>query len=179
MKPYHLIIALLVFSTLYYGCKPEYVNPQVAPENSEPKNISQNQDSSGPSDTSTYTVNPAPLLGKWELVKDSTSSQVGGGTTRYLVYLGTTDDYFDFRSDGKCYINEKGVLDTMLFKMPTDNSVIFGKSNGYQVSSTGVWAPIQTLANSIDPFTDRSATITYSYLKGPGGIFSRTVYLKK
>ncbi|MDB5023903.1 MAG: hypothetical protein JWP78_1658 [Mucilaginibacter sp.] len=178
MKPYLLIIALLAFSILY-GCKPEYVTPLVKASPKSSDSASSVQNSFGSLNIST-TVDPAHLIGKWSLVKDSTSWCIGADTVIHSNnYWGTADDYFDFRSDGKCYIKEKSCYDTMTFKMPTDTSVIFGKSNGYQVSNTGVWTPIPTPPNKINPFTDRDAKITYTSLAGPGGITGRTVYLKK
>jgi hypothetical protein len=95
-------------------------------------------------------------------------------------YIGTSDDYFDFRADGKCYIRENGTLDTMTFKMPTDNSVIFGKSNGIQISNTGIVTPIQTPPNEIYPLTDHIATINFGRgVITPGGFTERILQLKK
>jgi hypothetical protein len=178
MKLYLVIITLLAFSILY-GCKREYATPLVK-ASTKSSNSVQTQNSSGSVGISTVTVDPAHLIGKWSIVKDSTSWCIGADTVIHSKnYWGTSDDYFDFRSDGKCYIKEKSSYDTMTFKMPTDTSVIFGKSNGYQVSNAGVWTPIPTPPSKINPFTDHDAKITYTFLAGPGGTTGRTVYLKK
>ena len=151
MKPYLLIITFCLFSILC-GCKREVVKPQTS----------------------------RTLLGKWSLVKDSSSYIIGADTAAHsTIYWGTADDYFDFRTDGKCYIREDGWLDTMYFKMRNDTSVIFTRSDAYQLSGNGLWTPVPTMPSAIGFFKNDSVKIAYSFLSNPGSFFNRIVFLEK
>jgi len=152
MKPHALIIIATLALSLLYGCKREAVKP----------------------------ASPQSLLGKWSLVKDSSTYPTMTPVLGVKVYVGTGEDYFDFRANGNVYIKENGSYDTMTYKMSTATAVVFGKSGGYEVSPSGVWMAVPTPPNAIDPFTEHGARITYSFYLHPGiGGTSRTLYLKK
>lgn len=141
MKIHHLFILVMVCVALT-RCKNEHVNPAAA--------------------------TPAAarlLLGKWSLVKDSTSSSFIGPAVNITEYTGTADDYYDFKADGKVYIKENGVYSTMAYTMATDTSAFLGDVNFPSV---------------INPLTSHSATINFAMPQGPGGGHSsHTVYLSK
>jgi hypothetical protein len=163
MKTSHFLLLLAVITTVS-ACKQVNITPDKAV---------------GPS---VKTIKNALLIGKWTLVNDSTSGTgIGPKFTFYTNnYIGTGDDYFDFRADGNVYIKENGSLDTMTYSMASDTTVIFGKSGGYQVSASGAWMPVPTPPNVINPFTAHSASITYVSGVNPGGSGgSRIVNLKK
>ena len=105
------------------------------------------------------------LSGKWSLVKDSTSSSFIGPAVNIIEYIGTADDYYDFKDDGKVYIRENGVYSTMAYKMASDTSAFLGD---------------MSFPSFISPLTSHSATINFAITQGPGGGHSsHTVILKK
>jgi hypothetical protein len=106
----------------------------------------------------------SPLVAKWSIAKDSITTRFLDTITHYNVYVGSSDDYYDFRADGKCYIHENGAFDTLSYKIITDNSVAFGG----------------TYPSAIDPLTNHSAKIDFSRGGSPGGgYYSRMIFLKK
>ena len=173
MKAYLLVITLLAFSILY-GCKPEEVKPQSS---------KQSQTATGgeitASDTNKLATialpaaapTPKAMIAKWSLVSDTSSWCFGADTLHQKKYTGTPSDYFDFRTDGKCYIREGGVYDTLSYSVRVDNQIIiqkFGDNvNGYY------------LPNTITQLTDHNFTIATIFLAGPGGWSRRELYLKK
>lgn len=174
MKPYLFFITAFAFVVLY-GCKREDVNPHSGPVKTP--NATGGTSNNVSTGGAVAFIDPTKLIGKWSLAKDSTFSYIDTAMIHTKVYIGTADDYFDFRINGKVYISENGVLDSMSFGMPTDTTVVFDKSNGVQISGNGTATSVPTLQNVINPFTSNSARITYVYLVGPGGTFGRTVYL--
>lgn len=152
MKAYHFTILLAIFATLN-GCKQVNIAP------------------AKPVASAKMPINTDMLIGKWNLVNDSTSGTgIGPKFTQYVNnYVGSGGDYFDFRSDGKVYIKENGLLDTMSYSMASDTTVIFGKSNIETVSADGVWSAVPTPPNVINPFTAHTARITYTSGVTPGG----------
>jgi hypothetical protein len=141
MKLHHILMLMIVCLALT-KCKNEIVKPE------------------DPAARGTRLI-----LGKWDLVKDSTASRFLDTVLHINEYAGSTDDYYDFRDDGKCYIKENGVYRTLAYKMTGDNSAMFGNIN---------------YSSSVDPLTNHSATINFAFPMGPGGGYrSQTVYLKK
>jgi hypothetical protein len=179
MKPYLLL--MFISAVAIVGCK------KYTPSPDSPAN--------GNSSTSTSTTQAnssltSKILGKWNLVKDTTSSVVQSvskqtGTFIWYIttklYAGQAEDYFDFRADGFVYIRENGISDTMSYKMTTDTTVVFGKSGGYYIAESGTSTAIPTPPNVINPFTDHSACINYTFGVGPAGSgpLSRAVYLQR
>jgi hypothetical protein len=107
---------------------------------------------------------PLSIVAKWDLVKDSTSSQLFGPPVTH-VYVGTPDDYYDFRSDGECYIRENGAYDTLTYKIVGDTSVVFKDISSYP--------------STINLLTNHSVRFNFALPQGPGGNSSRTVFLSK
>lgn len=76
------------------------------------------------------TVYPLSLSGKWNLAVDSTAT--GAAVIDFSEYKGVTGDYFDFRTDGKCYVKEGSHYDTLAYNITTDTTLniqTFGFSN--------------------------------------------------
>ena len=173
MKPCLLVINLLAFSTLY-GCKHEEVNPQSSRQS---QTVTGGEITSSDSNKlATITLpaaapTPKAMIAKWSLVEDTSSWSFGADTLHQKKYTGTPSDYFDFRTDGKCYTREGGVYDTLTYSVRVDNQIIiqkFGDNvNGYY------------LPNTITQLTDHNFTIASIFLPGPGGWSRRELYLKK
>ena len=182
MKTYTLIIIALLAFTMLYSCKNEVIAPQNVAAISKK------------SDSTTATINSAPsnpvqpppgpegtqtLVAKWRIVKDSTASQFIG-PVHTEVYVGTSDDYYDFRADGKCYKHENGVYDTIAYKIVTANSVIFGDPVAVIDASTGKTIYQEHSPTLIDPLTVHSAKIVFGGGGLPSGGFSyNAIYLAK
>lgn len=111
--------------------------------------------------------NAAPLLiAKWNLVTDYTANHLAQTNT----YTGVAGDYFDFRSDGKCYVKEGSQYDTLSYAITSDTTIniqpfALGKSAYY----SGHTAPL----------TVHAATITSAGPYPPGEIDYRQVKLSK
>jgi len=117
-----------------------------------------------PKSTMAIQSSPPSIVAKWNLVKDSTSSQLfGPPVTR--VYVGMPNDYYDFRVDGKCYIRENGAYDTLAYKMLDDTNVVFKDLSSYP--------------STINSLTSHSARFSFALPQSPGGANSRTVFLSK
>jgi hypothetical protein len=117
------------------------------------------------------------LLGKWSIAKDSTWAQFIGPPS-ISVYLGTANDYYDFRTDGKCYKQENGFYDTIAYKVASDTSVIFGDPVAYIDGTTGKTMYQEPGPNIINSLTAHSAKIIFSYAD-PGGPYCKTIFLSK
>ncbi|HZX57575.1 MAG TPA: hypothetical protein VFE54_02575 [Mucilaginibacter sp.] len=134
-----VLLAILVFTS---SCKKQNVTPL------GPLNITQH----------------GQLVAKWNIAKDSTASQFTTTLVNSHVYIGSADDYYDFRADGKCYIHENGAFDTLTFKIVTDTTVAFNAQ----------------YPSLINPLTSHSARISFAEPQGPGGgFYSKTVFLTK
>lgn len=118
---------------------------------------------------STGVVEPNSLVTKWTLVRDSTSVSIGSANSITEKYTGVAGDYFDFRTDGKCYTREGNVYDTLAYQLIGSNRINIEK---FGFSSAG--SPC-----TIDPFTAHKATITSPDLLSPGGTAYRSVSLTK
>ncbi len=165
MKIHRLLIAGLVAVTLF-GCKKETVKPQAANTTSNP--IVVVPDHPQPINTDAADTMAKHLLGKWNLVKDSTSfsvHQFENSPVTIKQYIGKRADYYDFRADGKCYVSRNGTYDTLAYKV-VSNGMVF-ENNG--------------IVNAVDPLTQHNATITFGMgAIGPGAFFNtETLYLKK
>ncbi len=104
------------------------------------------------------------LVARWNIAKDSIAASFIG-PVHYNVYVGTADDYYDFRADGRCYVKENGAFDTISYKIVTDTTVAFNGS---------------LYPSEVNPLTSHSARIDFMQPQGPGGgTYSKTVFLKK
>ncbi len=116
------------------------------------------------------TDSNATILGKWNIVTDSTFE--GVGTSNHPVnYNGKTSDYFDFRNDGKLYIKEGLKLDTSSYQLASDTTILI------PTFGTTLNGKIETC--HITSLTSRHATITAPTLATPGGLFGKKVNLSR
>src|SRR5882672_121093 len=101
MKPYHLIVLLLVCSILT-RCKNEEVKPQVSTKTTTNTTVINSKDST--LNHPTGPMNIQVLVAKWSLVRDSIYNSMGNyPAARISNNIGAEGDYFDFRADGWCY----------------------------------------------------------------------------
>jgi hypothetical protein len=118
------------------------------------------------------------IIAKWQLVKDSDiyHNTPKGSTTNYN---GRPGDYFDFRKNGKCYTKERGLYDTLSYRLITDTTAVI---------QDFVFGGLNNNANSpnyyslIKPLTEHYAVITSPDLLIPGaggGGSHRIVVLKR
>jgi len=73
------------------------------------------------SGASLATARPS-IRGNWHIVVDSTTNSIGG-TVNTKVYRGVAGDYFDLRTDSKCYIKEGSVYDTLYYQVLSDTTI--------------------------------------------------------
>jgi|SRR5471030_1798751 len=96
---------------------------------------------------------PVTLVAKWNLVNDSTAS--GGALPVPLAktnYVGVPGDYFDFRADGKLYIEEGARYDTLAYNTTSGDSVVI---NNFNYNNTPA---------VISPLTAHNATIYSTFM---------------
>ena len=106
------------------------------------------------------------LVTKWNLVTDYTANHLA----QVNMYTGVPGDYFDFRSNGKCYIKEGSQYDTLLYAITSDTTITiqhFGYGNAAYYSGKA------------GPLTLHAATITSSGPYAPGEIDYRQVKLSR
>jgi len=109
-----------------------------------------------------------PITGKWNLNIDSIyTSGIAG--PKIEVYHGISTDYWDFRVDGKLYIQEGTLLDTLNFNILTDSTMF--------IDSFGTIINGQAQASSILSCSRHQAIIRSAILPTPDGIYIRTIFL--
>jgi hypothetical protein len=105
------------------------------------------------------------IIGKWNIQIDS--FYVGVGLNNHKVaYVGQSSDYFNFSSDGHVYIKENSILDTLIYTLRSDSILLnnFGSGIGKGKFQAGLSGDL---------------IISSGYIYTPGGIFGRTVFLKR
>jgi len=112
-------------------------------------------------------IAPESIIGKWNIQDDSTYSGVGSGNHK-VIYSGQLDDYFNFTSDGHVYIMENSILDTL----------------SYTISSGSVTIPDFGYGGGIGKGVIQSSSTHFLIISSgpiitPGGVFGRTVSLKR
>ncbi|MGI4728986.1 MAG: hypothetical protein ACRYGB_10480 [Janthinobacterium lividum] len=124
----------------------------------------------------TMTICPEPIgstatvIGKWKIVTDS--NFVGAGFTNHeLNYAGQAGDYFEFSSDGKLYSKEGIKMDTSVYQLTSDTTIL--------IPSFGVTANGVTQTSRLTNFTATHLTITAHTVNTPGGLFGRKVNLSR
>ncbi len=119
---------------------------------------------------STLPYQSGSLIGKWNIVSDST--YVGVGYNNHPVdYAGKPGDYFNFTSNGIIYTKEGDVLDTLSYSLSADTGIV--------ISSFGAILNGVPAVSKFKNFTDHSLIIASPVALTPGGIFSRKVYLSR
>jgi len=113
----------------------------------------------------------AAIVGKWNIVVDSTST--GAGTSNAIAtYNGKAGDYFDIRSDGYVYSKEGATLDTSAYHFLSNNSIVI---NSFVYFSSNTDYPISHI-KSAGP---TSINIYLPWLLTPGGEFGRSIILSR
>jgi len=155
MKPKYLLNAVVLILCLY-ACKKGLNDP------SHPAKILSAQDST--------LATQSLLIGKWNVVSDTTYAGVNTGTNP-VVYKGQPGDYFDFRTDGFVYIKEGAMLDTLSF------NVISGRQIG--ITSFMSILNDQSATCQLAGVTGDSLSIISPLLTPPGGPQQRMVSLSR
>lgn len=110
------------------------------------------------------------LIGKWNLVYDSTFS--GVGTINHAVnYTGQIGDYFNFANDSIIYTKEGFVLDTLNYRLTSNNTLI--------ISSFGIILNGIPETSQITYLTGNNLTILAPIIPTPAGAFGRKVNLSR
>lgn len=125
--------------------------------------------------TKTGVQSPVSIQGKWSLKLDSTAQGVSGPSSQYSTkYVGTTADYFDFRSDNKLYIKEGAHLDTFSYQLRTDNNIYISSPE------TAIYGIASSLNGVINHLSGSSASIYFTPGTAVfGAYYSRTVNLTR
>ncbi|HEY4322773.1 MAG TPA: hypothetical protein VGN20_02275 [Mucilaginibacter sp.] len=114
-------------------------------------------------------LNPSSLVGKWNVVSDSTF--VGVGVNNHPVdYHGQPGDYFDFRTDGHVYTKEGTAFDTLSYSIVSNTGIII-QSFGLTVNGVPETSNVTLTANN--------AVIDAPTFFTPGGAFGRKVTLSR
>ena len=111
------------------------------------------------------------LSGKWQLVQDSTANSMVRTVPLISNYVGVAGDYFDFRTDGFCYVKEGDAYDTLTYKQVSPNSVII---QNFGLIINGSAEPSRDLTRTVT-----TANITYAKHADPGGTIFREVKLTR
>jgi len=112
----------------------------------------------------------AAILGKWNIVSDS--SHVGIGISNTAVsYTGKPGDYFDFRNNGMIYTKEGSTLDTLNYTFISDTEI--------EIPQFDAILNGQVQTSTITNFTTHSLNIAAPRIITPGGIFGRSVRLSR
>jgi hypothetical protein len=115
-------------------------------------------------------VNPASIIGNWNIVTDSTFA--GAGITNHPVdYAGQAGDYFNISANGHIYTKEGAVLDTLSYSNVSDTTIIISP---FGITLNGVPETSHIIA-----FTAHSLIINAPEIATPGGIFGRKVSLSR
>lgn len=112
----------------------------------------------------------ATILGKWNIVTDSTFADVGRDNQQ-IIYAGKTGDYFDFRTDSKLYIKENTKLDTLDYRITSDTTILI---SAFNITLNGT-----TETSHIKNLTAHRVTIIAPVVRTPGGLFGRNVNLSR
>jgi hypothetical protein len=120
--------------------------------------------------TKTTGVEKTQIIGKWHIKNDSLASGIGPNVT-VKNYIGTDNDYFDFRTDNKLYIKEGASLDTSAYQVLSDSTIII---NRFGITFNGV-----PQTSRIKSLIANSVTIFTPFAINPGAYYLRTVNLKR
>jgi len=95
------------------------------------------------------------LVAKWNLVTDYTANHLAQVNT----YIGVPGDYFDFRSNGKCYIKEGSQYDTLTYAITSDTTISI---QPFAINNAAYYS------GKSNPLTLHAATITSAGPYPPG-----------
>jgi hypothetical protein len=112
-------------------------------------------------------VEPESIIGKWNIQRDSTYAGIGSNN-HSVIYSAQPGDYFNFASDGHIYSRENSMLDTLSYTL---------SSGSVMISNFGYEGGVGT--GKIKSSSTHSLIISAGNLITPGGVFRRTVSLKR
>jgi hypothetical protein len=119
--------------------------------------------------------NPS-IIGRWNLISDSTYLPLNG-STRTNKYVGVSTDYYDFEAGGKLSLKEGSIsIDTASYSLISDNQIYISHSSNPTPCLCAFDFEVGTF--KISALTDRMLTISQGTTTpdGPLGeviIFSR------
>ena len=103
------------------------------------------------------------------LITDSSYS--GAGISNHLtVYVGKSDDYFDFRTDGYVYTKEGTGYDTLSYQLLSYSEIII-ESFGLKFNGVPDISQLTVTSDTLNISSPEDIT--------PGGIFKRTIHLSR
>jgi hypothetical protein len=151
-----LILSLLIFTSLF-SCTKNGESPL--------------KNKSTVTTHSNFLTTPTSIIGKWNLVNDSLVWGVGPYVTT-TNYIGKSGDYFDFEANNKLYIKEGANLDSSVYQVMSDSTVVLDvNSERYN----GV-APVSKIVYTPGGVTLHSPAI---FVANPGSYYLHIVNLKK
>ena len=106
------------------------------------------------------------LVAKWNLVSDYTSNHLAQMNT----YTGVAGDYFDFRADGKCYVKEGSLYDTLTYAIKNDTTITI---------SPFAFNNAAYFSGQANPLTLHAATLTSAGPYPPSEVDYRQVKLSR
>lgn len=153
MKIRHTFIIIVGILCLY-SCKKD-------------SSLIQNTDNSN--NLTLNALNANSLIGKWNIVTDSTYTGVGQ-YNHPLNYVGQAADYFDVKTNGTIYIKEALILDTLSYTLKSDTAIVVQ-------SFGGVFNGVPAVSHlTVDA---HSAIIASPQFITPGGVFWRKITLSR
>jgi hypothetical protein len=114
-------------------------------------------------------INLNSIVGKWNVLSDSTYAGVGIGN-HPVNYNGQPGDYFNIMANGTIYTKEGLVLDTLSYHLVADTGIV--------ITAFGVILNGTPSVNHVK-FTGHNLVITSPTLLTPGGIFWRKTSLSR
>jgi hypothetical protein len=129
------------------------------------------------SDSSSNQNKPAGLTGNWNLVNDSAFE--GAGLSSRMDYTGEAGDYFNFSTNGYVYTKENTKLDTLIYSMVSDTSIII---SSFGLIDNGV--PDTSIITGLKDNNGSRVTVQTIEIEShlsiiPGGEFWRKVTLSR
>lgn len=115
--------------------------------------------------------NTVSIAGNWNLINDSVHSSVGIEVFANN-YKGLNSDYFYFNNDGRLYIKEDTLYDTLHYQILSNNRIII---DSISLSENGTFVP-----SNITTLTSHKASIEVTMdLPNPGGTYARFINLTR
>jgi hypothetical protein len=114
-----------------------------------------------------YIGNDSSLIGKWNILNDSTSLQGIGPLQKdiHSNYIGAQTDYYNFTSEGNLYVKEGTNLDTCTYTFVSSNQI---NIVGFYVNGTEFLGGASMGTYVIEGLTENSVTLKLSELTPDG-----------
>lgn len=81
-------------------------------------------------------IHNGPIIQKWNIIRHIDTTILFNALPYYLDYKGTSDDYLDFRTDGKLYRQENGSRDTGSYTINNSSIVVNNRYAPYVTTYT-------------------------------------------